>query len=86
MSTTPSRENGSSPAVDTIPAGRTIVWTLEFDYDLHGVAPVGDPTFQGGGDFPYANPSTISVTFSAPGTYHYADPYNPNATGVVVVR
>jgi hypothetical protein len=81
-----SSQNGTTrPAVDTLPAGGTMIWTLQFDYDLHGVAAVGAPTFQGG-DFPYANPSTISVTFTAPGTYHYADPYNPTATGTVVVQ
>ena len=81
-----SSQNASrSPAVDTIPAGRTITWTLRFDYDQHGVAPVGLPTFQRE-DFPYANPSTISVTFDTPGTYHYADPFNPDVTGIVVVQ
>ena len=39
------------------------------------------------GDFPYyANPSTVSVTFTTPGTYHYADPYFPSVTGIVVVQ
>jgi plastocyanin len=81
-----SQQNGSShPAVDTIPVGRTVEWTLEFDYDLHGVKSTGSPAFAGG-DFPYANPSTISVTFPNPGTYHYADPHYPTATGVVVVQ
>jgi hypothetical protein len=82
-----SMQNGSrSPAVDTIPAGRTLIWTLQFDYNAHGVAAVGTPTFQGG-DFPYyAYPSTVSVTFTTPGTYHYADPYFPSVTGIVVVR
>jgi plastocyanin len=81
-----SSQNGSSPAVDTIPAGRTITWTLEyFDYDQHAVAPVGTPTFQGG-DFSYANPSIVSATFPTPGTYHYAEPFNPGATGTVVVQ
>ena len=46
------QNHSSGPAVDTIPAGRTMEWTLEFDYGLHGVASVGTPAFQGG-DFPY---------------------------------
>ena len=81
-----SSQNGSSPAVDTIPAGRTITWTLEyFDYDQHAVVPVGTPSFQGG-DFSYANPSIVSATFPTPGTYHYAEKFNPSATGTVVVQ
>jgi hypothetical protein len=80
-----SAQNGSRPAVDTIPAGATMVWTIEFDYDNHGVASVGTPSFQGG-DYPYASPSVVRVTFPTPGTYHYADPYYPVATGVLVVQ
>ena len=80
-----SSQNGTRPAVDTIPAGRTMIWTLEFDYDLHAVASVGTPAFQGG-EFPYALPSTVSVRFTTPGTYHYADPHHPEATGIVVVQ
>jgi plastocyanin len=81
-----SSQNGSTdPAVDTIPVGATMTWTLEFDYDNHGVRSVGSPSFTGG-DFPYANPSTVSVTFTTPGRYSYNDPYHPTATGVVLVR
>jgi plastocyanin len=80
------QNNSSSPAVDTIPAGRTMKWTLEpFDYDQHGVVSVGSPSFERV-DFPYGNPSTVSVTFTTPGTYHYADPYYPGVTGIVVVQ
>lgn len=78
------QNHSSGPAVDTIPAGRTMEWTLEFDYDLHGVASVGTPAFQGE-DFPYYVPR-VSVRFDTPGTYHYADPYHPTATGILVVR
>ncbi len=80
-----SAQNGKGPAVDTIPVGATMTWTLEFDYGLHAVQSVGTPSFAGG-DFPYANPSTVNVTFVNPGTYAYHDPYQPTATGVVVVR
>ena len=80
-----SSQNGSNPAVDTIPVGRRMTWTLEFDYDLHDLVSVGTPSFTGGG-FPYADPSTVSVLFTAPGTYHYADRYNPGTTGIVVVK
>jgi len=78
------QNHSSGPAVDTIPAGRTMLWTLEFDYGSHGVASVGTPAFQGG-DFPYYGP-TVSVRFDTPGTYRYADPYNPSATGILVVQ
>lgn len=81
-----SRQNGSRPAVDTIPAGATVVWTLDpFDYDLHGVMSVGTPSFPGGGDFPYANPSTVRALFTTPGIYKYEDPYS-GAAGIIVVR
>jgi hypothetical protein len=80
-----SSQNGSHPAMDTIPAGGTMVWTIEFDYDRHGVTSVGTPAFKGG-DYPWASPSIVSVTFPTPGTYHYADPYYPVATGILVVR
>jgi len=58
---------------------------LEFDYDNHGVASVGTPAFQGG-DFPYGEMPTVSVRFDTPGTYRYADPYHPSATGILVVQ
>jgi hypothetical protein len=82
-----SSHNGSTnPAVDTIAVDGTMTWTLEFfDYDRHGVASVGTPTFQGA-DFPFYGPDILGVVFTAPGTYHYADPYNPGATGIVVVK
>ncbi len=84
-----SQQNATSaPAVDTIPAGQAVVWTLDpFDYyDIHSVVSVGMPSFPNTGNFPYRNPSTVSVTFSAPGTYHYADGANTDVTGIVVVQ
>ena len=77
----------SRPAVDTILVGQTLKWVLSpFDYDYHSVTSVGSPSFVGGRDFPYANPSTIRVTFTAPGTYRYADSYNPSIRGIVHVQ
>ena len=82
-----SQQNGTSPAVDTIRAGETMEWIqTPFDYDQHRVVSVGDPSFQDTRDFPYANPSIVSVTFALPGTYHYTDFYYPLATGIIVVR
>jgi plastocyanin len=82
-----SSQNGSrAPAVDTIPVGATMQWLLDpFDYDVHRVESVGSPSFQGG-DLPYANPSTLSVTFPTPGTYQYNDFYYPDDRGTIVVR
>lgn len=80
-----SAQNGSSPAVDTIPAGRAVTWILSFDYDQHAIASVGQPAFSGG-DFPYANPSLVTVTFATPGTYRYTDPYLPGSAGTLVVQ
>jgi len=80
-----SAQNGSSPAVDTIPAGRSVTWILDFDYDQHAIAPVGQPEFLRQ-EFPYANPSTVTVAFPTPGTYQYTDPYVPGSAGTVVVQ
>jgi plastocyanin len=75
--------NGTRPAIDTIPAGAAITWIISpFDYEQHGVHSVGTPPFTGG-DFAYASP--LTVTFSAPGTYHYVDPYF-ETTGTAVVQ
>jgi hypothetical protein len=80
-----SRQNGTMPAVDTVPVGTTVRWILvPFDYDNHNVTSEGTPDFTGG-DFPYGNPSTVSVTFTAPGTYRYKDAYY-GSTGTVVVQ
>jgi hypothetical protein len=81
-----SSQNGSHPAVDTLSVGQTMKWTLQWmDYSPHSVVSVGSPSFQGG-DFPAADPSTVRVTFTAPGTYHYADSFYPAATGIIVVQ
>jgi len=81
-------QNGTrNPAVDTIPAGQTVVWKLDFDYEQHRVVSVGTPSFPSPGDFPYALNPEVSATFTVPGTYHYTDFYNSSdASGVVVVE
>jgi len=79
--------NGSrNPAVDTIPAGRAVLWMATFDYDAHRVVSVGSPSFTSPGDFPYAlDYPQVSVTFTVPGSYAYADSYNPDLPGGIVV-
>jgi plastocyanin len=80
-----SGQNGSSPAVDTIAVGGTATWLLDaFDYEDHAIVSVGLPAFQASG-FSYVYPSEVTVTFSAPGTYQYADLF-PNVTGTLVVK
>ena len=56
-----------------------------FDYDDHSVEAAGTPRPPGGGEFPYANPSEVRITFTQPGTYRYRDRYY-GGTGTVVVR
>jgi plastocyanin len=79
--------NTSRPAVDTILVGETLKWVLSaFDHFGHSVTSVGTPSFRTSGGFPDANPSVIQVTFTAPGTYRYADSDNPIVTGIVHVQ
>jgi hypothetical protein len=80
-----SDKNGSMPAVDTIPVGRSMTWLLSpFDYDYHNIVSVGTPSFVGG-PFPYASPSQVVVWFTVPGTYRYVDEFT-GYTGVIVVQ
>ncbi len=80
-----SAQNGSQPAQDTIPVGETIVFGLSmFDYDNHNVVSVGEPMFDGGGEFPYANPSEVRITFTKPGLYRYQDTHT-GAFGTILV-
>lgn len=82
-----SRNNGTSPAVDTIPAGGAMTWLLsEEDLDYHAVAAVGLPTFVGGGLGYGGTRNGLTVTFGSPGTYHYEDPYWPGVIGTLVVQ
>lgn len=83
-----SARNGSHPAVDTVAAGTEVSWVLvPFDYEFHAIASFGTPTFAGGSEFefPYANPSVVTVTFSQQGTYRYTDPAT-GLVGTIVVR
>jgi len=82
-----SRINGTSPAVDTIPAGGAMTWLLSYeDLDYHAVAAVGLPTFVGGGLGYGGTRNGLTITFGSPGTYHYEDPYWPGVIGTLVVQ
>jgi plastocyanin len=82
-----SRQNASSPAVDTIAVGDSVRFWLDWGFDYtdtqFSVVPVGIPAFRGGGDF---QSDLIVGVFPAAGTYHYRDSHHPNATGTVVVE
>lgn len=77
--------NGSSPAVDTIAVGSTLLWQLDpFDYDQHVMVTPG-ATPSNGGVFTYATPSIVSATYRTPGTFVYRDSVY-GTSGTVVVR
>ena len=84
-----SAQNGSMPAVDTIPAGSSMTWVwlipeYNYNYDDQGVVSIGDPSFSGG---PFSSiPGRFTAVFSAPGTYRYLDAYAETLGGTVVVR
>ncbi len=80
-----SGQNGSrAPAVDTIAVGKTMKWELSsFFYEPHRLVSVGNPSFQIKYGLPFY---VVTVTFTAPGTYRYADYYNPGSTGILVVQ
>ena len=78
--------NLSSPAVDTLQVGETMRWVLQGrGYDAQGIVSVGSPSFQGSA-FTSANPTEVKVTFTTPGTYHYAESAYTRATGIIVVQ
>jgi plastocyanin len=84
---TSAQNHTSNPAVDTLAVGQTMAFNCtNFDYGQHRLVSVGQPSF-GRQDFPYGCLSEpLSVTFTAPGTYQYADFYFRRATGTIVVE
>jgi len=83
-----SMQNGTSPAVDTIPPGATVRFRNEDYWDVaqsHDVVPVGDPAILACPlDWHYD--STCEMTLTLPGTYRYQLSGSPLATGTLVVR
>jgi plastocyanin len=80
-----SDQNGTIPAVDTIPAGSRVTWIQRpFDYDAHDLVSDDIPGFQPGVMFPYGS-ARIEAVFPTPGTYHYRDSFT-GYTGTVVVE
>lgn len=87
--TSRSLTNGSSPAVDTIPAGSTFYWVSHHAGEsVYFVESVGTPAFIGGGllgsEMGYGNDTTTAV-FPVAGIYHWRDAWG-QATGTVVVK
>jgi len=82
-----SAQNGSLPAVDTIPVGGSMTWVARGGsyWDGMGVLSVGSPGFLGG-EFSYGEPSTFTAVFSPLGSYQYVDYYPSQTSGTVVVR
>jgi hypothetical protein len=79
-----SARNRSSPAVDTISVGDTMVWRLDpFDYDEHSIDTFG--AAMPGGDFPYSGVAEVRATYLRPGTFEYRDSVF-GGRGTVVVR
>lgn len=77
--------NGSNPAVDTLPIGGKMTWLLPYqDLESHEIESVGSPTFIGG--ILGWGASTLTVTFTVPGTYRYQDKYWPGVVGTIVVQ
>lgn len=83
-----SLQNGSAPAVDTIPAGATIEFRQQDYWDVlqeHAIIPAGLPAIPPclgllGWD------STCRITLTIPGTYRYAVASHPTIQGTLVVR
>jgi plastocyanin len=73
-----------NPAVDTVPAGQTVVWLIDYDYfQPHRVVSVGTPSFR---TPPTSLSTRVTFAFTVPGTYRYGDFYNPDIQGILVVQ
>lgn len=83
-----SGHNGTlNPAIDTIPAGMTVLWTwTNTGATSHGVLSEGTPSFTSG-PILTGSGKTYSVVFTTPGTYNYECAVHGAAmTGTIVVQ
>lgn len=85
-----SRQNQSSPAVDTIVVGTSVRWTNRMFFDnymrptpIHRVMSIGSPSFTATDVIPVEGSGL--VMFEIPGVYRYGDTYTPRMRGMVVV-
>lgn len=84
-----SMQNGTSPAVDTIPSGATIRFRNEDYWDVaqsHDVEAVGEPAIPTCQLVTGLYDTSCEVTLTLPGTYRYRLSGSPLATGTIVVR
>ncbi|HEX3275159.1 MAG TPA: plastocyanin/azurin family copper-binding protein [Gemmatimonadales bacterium] len=82
-----SSHNSSRPANDTVAVGQTVTWTWTSTGSVsHSVRSEGTPSFTSS-DIKAGNGMTYTMTFTAPGTYHYDCAVHGAAmSGTVVVQ
>ena len=82
-----SAHNNSRPAVDTVAVGQTVTWTWTSTGSTpHSVESEGTPSFTSS-DVKTGNGMTYTMTFTAPGTYHYdCAVHGSMMSGTVVVQ
>jgi plastocyanin len=82
-----SGHNGTRPAQDTVAVGQAVTWTWTgTGATSHSVRSDGSPSFTSSSVMT-GNGMTYSVTFTAPGTYHYDCAVHGAAmSGIVVVQ
>lgn len=84
-----SGQNGTVPAIDTLPPGQRVQFRNEDYWDVaqsHDVVAVGEPAMPTCALVTYAYDSSCEVTLTPPGTYRYRLSGNPLVTGTLVVR
>jgi plastocyanin len=82
-----SAHNSSRPATDTVAVGETVTWTwTSTGSTAHSVQSLGTPSFTSS-DVLTGDGMTYTMTFNAPGTYHYdCAVHGTLMSGTVVVQ